>query len=78
MTAAETYAALTRQAAIYDRDSSQRTAELIEANDALAPMLQTHRANPTIAGAERIAWHIAAMQRAANQLIVVQSKEANE
>lgn len=69
MTAAQTYALLIYQAAINSRDPSQRITGLIEADDALAAMLQTLRTHPTLAGAERIAMHLAGMQRVASQLI---------
>ena len=77
MTASETYAVLMQQAALYGRESRQRTAGLIEAEHVLAAMLQAFSANPTTAGAEGITRHIAGMQREANQLIVVYLKETN-
>lgn len=78
MTAADTYAILAQQAALYGRDSSQRIAELIEAGDALAAMLQTCRTCPTSAGGELIALHLAGMQRAANQLTAVMLRENSQ
>ena len=78
MTDAETYTLLALQGAIFDRNSSQRIADQIEAADALVAMLQTQRSNPSVAGAKRIAIHISGMQREATLLIVVQLNEATD
>ena len=75
MTAAETYAAIAGQAALYGRSAADRIAELIEAADALAAALQTLSRNPTPDGMERIASQLHGMHRSAGRTVIVLARE---